>query len=1107
MFADYNQIIKNEKVSSKNRQRLAVEKNKKETKKPIQGLLVVIFFAVGIFLFNCNKTEPMMPLAEYESLQQNFITPHESNTVWCYYYWINDDISLKGITKDMEAMKEFGIGGLFVGNINPANRDGRVPLFSEEWWDITVHTVKEGHRLGIDVGFFNSPGWSQSGGPWISHDKAMRHMVYSETAVTGPATTSIGLKKPAVEFQDTYVLAFRSIGAENIKLTNKNARVSSFPVVDNPKLWLDNDPSSETLFDLANDSYTINIAASSPITARSIIIHSAIPDFMCEIKLQAKVNDNFQQITSFTFDRRNKTYNVGPVTHGPVALSIPETYSSEFKLLVTDMSGNLNGAGFSEIIITEAQVFESYIEKTLGKMHPTPLPEFDSYFWNPQPEVNEEDLKIAEVINISSFMDANGLLTWDAPEGSWTVLRMGMTPTGTKNAPAAPQGTGYEVDKMNSELVAYHFEQFMGEIIRRVPEESLPALKYCIADSYEMGPQNWTDGFEERFEEKFGYNPVKYLPVYSGRIVGSVEESERFLWDIRRAVADDVACEYVGGLREVANENGLKLWLENYGHWGFPSEFLMYGGQSDLIGGEYWNEGTLGNIECKAASSSSHIYGKPVTSAECFTSSGRTFVRHPAMLKKRGDWGLTEGINHHVLHVYIHQPDDDRIPGVNAWFGTEFNRHNTWFKQGKAYIDYIRRAQHLLQQGNYVADLCYFIGENAPIMTGATIPELPKGYTFDFINTEVIMKRLSVKDGKFVLPDGMSYRMMVLPPLETMRPELLAKLEELVSQGGIIYGNAPESSPSLQNYPQCDKQVQLLASKLWAGEGMVKTHGEGAVVEGISLQEALDYFQIEKNVMVSDEILWTHRSLEGMEIYFLTNQSGKSVSVNPSFRVSGLKPQLWDAVTGEIRAVNKYKVEDGRTIVPLFMEVDRSWFVIFTNETNQVLDKGYVENFPEYKTVQTIDTRWFIDFENKKIAPKEINTTELTDWTKSTDDLLKYYSGAATYSTTFDFEMPDAKNFFIDLGKVGVMATVILNGKNVGTTWMTPFRLNITGIIKERENTLQIKVVNVWRNRLTGDKTLPEDKRTTSVLVDNITPEEELIPSGLMGPVSIQVVY
>lgn len=740
-------------------------------------------------------------------------------------------------------------------------------------------------------------------------------------------------------------------------------------------------------------------------------------------------------------------------------------------------------------------------------MHPTPQPNADSYLWKSLPEyegslVLEEDA----VLDISDKMDKEGNLKWDAPEGDWVVQRYGMTPTGVKNHPSAPQGRGYEVDKANRELVRFHFEQFIGEFLNRIPEESKSAFKYVVADSYEMGSQNWTDGFEQSFEKKYGYNPKKYLPVFSGRIVGSLTESDRFLWDLRRAVADDVAYKYTGGLREIANEHGLKLWLENYGHWGYPSEFLMYGGQSDFVSGEYWNEGTLGDIECKAASSAAHIYGKKTTSAECFTAARRTYVRHPAMLKKRGDWSLTEGINHHVLHLYIHQPDNNKVPGTNAWFSTEFNRHNTWFKQGKAYFNYLRRAQHLLQQGNYVADVCYFIGEDAPIMTGATNPELPKGYSFDYINAEVIMNSMSVKDGKLVLSHGVSYSMMVLPPLENMRPELLAKLEQLVSEGGIVYGQAPKNSPSLQNYPQSDEQVQALASKLWAGDEKVKTYGKGAVIDGLPIQEALDKFSISKDVDVSDDVLWTHRETEGMEIYFLTNQSGKEISVNPSFRVDGLKPQLWDAVTCEIRALSEYKVADGRTNIPLKMEADRSWFVVFSNASNDFVENVISENSPNYKVAQTLDSSWKIDFENQKIAPEALNTTELVDWSKSEDDLLKYYSGTANYTTTFQYQKSDAKDVRIDLGKVGVMATVTLNGKNVGTTWMAPYRLNISDVIQEGENTLEVKVVNVWRNRLTGDKTLPEEQRTTSVLVDNITPEEELIASGLMGPVTVQVV-
>jgi hypothetical protein len=1073
----------------------------------------LLFLVIIILAFVQCKAPIKTSQADFETVVSDFKTPTDDNTLWCYWYWIGDNISKEGITKDLEAMKAAGIGAAFIGNINPEEKDGPVPMLSEEWWIHMVHAVNEGKRLGVDIGSFNCPGWSMSGGPWITSDKAMRHIVYSETTVSGGKKLTIKLEQPKSDFQDVYVLAFPKNAKEEIVLDNSNSKISSTPSIKNAENLIDGNTNRGVNF--TSKEYTITFKTNNSIAARSIQLYSGDNNLMANCELQALVDNKYISIKKFNFDRRNYKGQTGPLSMGPLFIALPETTSDTFRLIFKDITvleafgdGLKGGSGFSEILISEAVVLENYLGKTLGRMHPTPQPNADSYVWKTGLEIENKELIISQegVLDISDKMDAKGTLNWEAPEGEWTVMRFGMTPTGVENGPAAPQGKGYEVDKANRELARFHFEQFIGEFLKRIPEESKSAFKYVIADSYEKGSQNWTDGFAQNFEKRYGYNPKKYLPVFSGRVVGSVAASERFLWDLRRAIADDVAYNYVGGLREIANENGLKLWLENYGHWGFPSEFLMYGGQSDFVSGEYWNEGTLGDIECKAASSAAHIYGKKRTSAECFTAAQRSFVRHPAMLKKRGDWGLTEGINHHVLHVYIHQPDSDKVPGANAWFSTEFNRKNTWFEQGKTYFDYIRRSQHLLQQGTYAADLCYFIGEDAPIMTGATNPAVPKGYSFDYINAEVIMNRMTVKDGRLVLPDGMNYGLMVLPPLETMRPELLAKLEQLVSEGGKIYGQAPKASPSLQNYPQSDEKVNALASKLWAGDAKIKTYGKGAVIVDIPLQEALNTFDINKDVVVSDDVLWTHREMDGMEIYFLTNQSGKDIEVNPSFRVKGLKPQLWDAVTGEIKELSEYMVADGRTSIPLKMEVDRSWFVVFSNDSNNFVEKATIENTPEYQVAQTIDTPWKINFESKNIAPETITTTELMDWSKSEDDLLKYYSGKANYTTTFTYQKSDAKNVVIDLGEVGVMATVTLNGKNVGTSWMAPYRLNITDTLQEGENKLEIKVVNVWRNRLTGDKTLPVEERTTSVLVDNITRKEEMISSGLMGPVTLRTI-
>ncbi|MDF1573495.1 MAG: glycosyl hydrolase [Bacteroidales bacterium] len=1095
-------------------------KKKSLGKKFIKALFLALFVVTSAGLFNCSDSTKLSE-EKYTSIQDGFTVPNDTNTVWCYYYWIGDDISKEGVTKDLEAMKKFGIGTVLIGNINPDEVDGPVPLFSDTWWEIMVHTVNEGRRLGIDVGNFNSPGWSQSGGPWISYDKAMRHLVYSESSIGGGKSVQVKLDQPEDEFQDTYVLAFKSIEAENFVLDNSNATIKTEPAINNPSKLLDGDFSTAALFSLRkHDTYTINIESDEAITSRSIILYPGQPAFKTDCELYAFTDGEYRLVKSFVFDRSNTGVNVGPVTHGPVSLSIPPTTSNKFRLVCSGFFGGsefVEGqqlAGFSEIIITEGVYLEKYVEKSMGKMHPTPFPDFYSYMWDTQEMPADENLTISEVIDLSDKMDDEGVLRWDAPEGTWTVLRLGMTSTGTKNSPAAPQGKGYEVDKASEEFVRDHFKNYIGELLDRIPEESKPAFKYVVADSYEMGSQNWTDGFEETFKEKFGYDPVRYLPVLSGRIVGTVEESDRFLWDLRRAMADEIAYEYVGGLRKISKEHNMKLWLENYGHWGYPGEFLMYGGQSDLISGEFWNEGELGNIECKSASSAAHIYGKPVTYAEAYTAGFKSYERHPAKLKKRGDWSFTEGINHMVLHVYIHQPDDERVPGINAWFSTEFNRHNTWFEQGKEWVDYLRRNQQMLQQGKYAADVCYFIGEDVPKMTGTREPELPEGYSYDYINAEVILDRLSVENGSFILPDGMKYKLLVLPNITTMRPEVIEKIEELVRMGGTVLGPKPNQSPSLENYPESDEKVREIADRLWTNDyqngKLIHEYGKGYLVDGAGIQEVLDLINVPADVSLGSDVpvLWTHRTLPGMEIYFLTNQGDEEISFNPTFRVDGLEPQLWNAITGDIRVLNEYSIENGKTTVPIKMKPAESMYIVFTNQRNEKTGLGYESNFPEGEILMEIAGNWLVEFNNKDIGPSESQTWEnLKDWTKFGDDKIRYYSGTAVYKTSFEIdELPGNSNFYIDLGDVGVMATVELNGEKIGGTWMAPFILPAKEFLKEGNNEIEIEVVNIWRNRMVKEDPLPKDERYTFTIVEDVEPDEELTPSGLMGPVVVKAV-
>ncbi|NJR42820.1 MAG: hypothetical protein HC767_09320 [Akkermansiaceae bacterium] len=534
--------------------------------------------------------------------------------------------------------------------------------------------------------------------------------------------------------------------------------------------------------------------------------------------------------------------------------------------------------------------------------------------------------------DLSAQLSADGTLIWDIPPGEWIIQRIGMTPTGSRNAPASKEGTGLEIDKMNRNLAKYHFDQFIGEVLKRVPAEERKSFKRVVADSYETGSQNWTDGFGDTFRNVYGYDPKPWLPVLSGRLVGTADQSERFLWDLRRLVADRVGEDYVGGLRDACKPHGLELWLENYGHWGFPGEFLKYGGESDLIGGEYWVTGDLGSIECRAASSAANIYGKPFVSAEAFTG-GPAFQNAPRELKSRGDWSFSEGINHFVLHVYIQQPAEDKLPGINAWFGTEFNRHNTWFEDSKSWVDYLRRSCWLLQQGHRAVDVAYFIGDDAPKMTGTRQPALPPGHDFDYINGEVILKRLTVKNGLLQIPDGPSYRVLILPELPTMRPEVLRKVSELVKAGATVLGPRPTRSPSLQNYPQCDEEVRQLAAELW-GTGNLDQSGErkvgnGKIAWGRTLEQVFAEQNLAPDFQSDTPLHFTHRHSDGTDIYFVANPKSEAISTTASFRAGSRAPELWQPDTGRVERPAVYDIAGSVVRVPLVLEPNESVFVVF----------------------------------------------------------------------------------------------------------------------------------------------------------------------------------
>ncbi len=1050
------------------------------------------------------------------ALDKSFLLPPDSVKPSVYWYWLNDNISKQGVIKDLDAMAKIGIGRAFIGNIGLEKESlayGKVKIFSKEWLSVTKTAIETAGKKGIDIGLFNSPGWSQSGGPWVKPQQSMRYLAATEVEVRGPQQYDQELPRPAATvFQDVKVLAFRK-QAGVTGISQKVSSYSSVPAINNIATFFDSDTATSAIFYLAKDgksNTTIDISYTSPITARSLVIYPAKTPFKARVVLQVKEQEGYREIKSFEIDRSNPSNIVGFIPYGPVAVSFPSTAASRFRLVVTSLGGSK--LGFAEIKLSGTPVVERYIEKQLGKMFQTPLPLWNEYQWPRQNEPGDTSLSIdpQQVIDLTNTLTPDGKIRWNIPAGNWTIIRYSMITTGVVNAPASIEGQGLEIDKMNQDAVKMHFKAFIGKLLNEIPASDRKALKYVVADSYETGSQNWTDGLDTAFRKRYGYDPLPWLPVLTGRVVGSEDASDRFLWDLRRLVADKVAYDYVGTLRKLSNSHNMKLWLENYGHWGFPAEFLQYGGQADEVAGEFWNERDLGTVELKAASSSAHIYGKTKVSAESFTSSGLTYARHPLLLKAKADWSFTEGINNTLLHVYIHQPYDDKNPGINAWFGTEFNRKNTWFTEGKAFVDYLRRCNFMLQQGLPVNDIAYFIGEDAPKMTGIKNPSLPPGYQFDYINAEVIETRMKVENGRCVLPNGMSYRVLVLPPLTTMRPELLKKIRQLVKDGAVVVGDAPTRSPSLQNYPAADKEVKTIAAEIWgtafatAGK---QQYGKGVVYSPENFTSVLHDIGLVPDFTADnqDSVLYCHRKNGEEDIYFVTNQSHASVSIDALFRVNQKQPEWWDPVSGNVRELPQFNMSAPGITVPLRLEPLQSGFVIFRNKLKNKSEQG-ADNFPRAQTIQTLSGEWRVTFDTAMQGiTKPLTLDRLQDWSKSDNDSIKNYSGRAIYTKTFKLESPIAQDrIYLDVGKIGVMAKVIVNGKEAGTVWTAPWRTDITGLLTPGNNKLEIVVVNTWVNRLIGDAKLPPGQRKTWLTHDDFKAGSSYQASGLIGPVTIQ---
>jgi hypothetical protein len=1061
------------------------------------------------------------PVTAADDLADGFRSPPSDTRPGCYWYFFQDDVSEEGITKDLEAMARVGIGRAYIGYINQGdNPPGDNHVLSEKWWERIEHTFVEAQRLNIDIGLFNCPGWSQSGGPWIPPQRSMRNLVNTELRVSGPQEFHGELPSREGYFETVKVLAFPETPQAKISMKQSGGkiRVATRPAnegaqAESINALFDDDPQTAYTFPaIAADGapFVIDFQFPQAFAVQSIIARPLAERSGLFGVLSASDDGNeYRKICDVKLSHGHQ----GVKITDPMAGHVPTTKARFYRLEVT---GTGQGRAFSELVLSPRAMLDKYVIKQLGDVHPTPHPVYGSYEWQTQaePALPKSIVPAGEVIDITDKLGADGQLNWSVPAGNWVVARFGMVSTGAENGPAMPDATGLECDKMSREHIQFHFEQYIGKILSRIPPQKRRSFRYIIQDSYETGPQNWTDDLIEKFRARFHYDPTPYLPVTTGRLVGSADQSERFLWDIRRLVADMLGQEYVAGITEVAEENGLIGWLENYGHWGFPGEFLTYGKNSTEVGGEFWLGGDLGSIENRPPASCAHVYGKQEVYAEAFTS-GIRYVQTPrSHFKHYGDWAFCEGITHFILHLCVHQPRDHERPGVDAPFGTYFTRHNTWYDLSKGYLDYVRRINFMMRRGVNVADFCYFIGDGSPKMDGPRQPVLPRGYDFDFVNGDVILNRLVAKDGRVSIPNGPSYRVVVLPPVNTMRPEIAAKLLEFAKAGVVICGPRPQRSPSLENYPACDEQLHGLVHELWDGGLVQETEDLTALAASAGLRPDFSYSLKDKSLNTKESPLtdlsyaskpqknslrFAHRRDNDLDVYFVANmQTTHGFDAECQFRVGRKLPEIWDAVTGEVRNAKAYSWTEDGVRLPMHFEPQQSFLFVFRAPAQQAGPGN--SNALVAKAIQNVDGPWTVHFDPDWGGPESTTFSQLISWPDHGDDGVKYYSGQATYETLFSIDAIPETRSWLNLGSVRDIAEVTLNGQRLGVVWAEPWRIETTNALRAGKNELQVKVANTWNNRLLGDQ------QGKGKYTKHYTPfaTDRLLPAGLLGPVSLE---
>jgi hypothetical protein len=1143
----------------------------------------LIRFAVHLAIFSILSAAALAQTPAGSLQATDFLHPPDSAKPRVWWHWMSGNVTQEGITADLEWMHRVGIGGfqMFDGDVGVAQYVQHPLIWmTPEWQAALRHAGEEADRLGLEMAMAASGGWSETAGPWVRPEAGMKKVVWSELVVEGPTRLSVpfpapphvngpfqgiaaggpprapitggapGITKapaPATAadptyYRDTVVLAYPVRG---VKPRPSSVTVTSSAALLSPENLSDGDyaTNAELRLGVNHRSEWIQWDFPAEFTAQSFTL--GMPQPTSRVTPPLPDGD-----LSFSADGRSwtsivdvpdsppslKPFGVRTFTFAPVRARYFRLTLRQAPLNADQIANHVTLP--SSFLIAEARLFAEpkiafYEDKaSFG----TFVAGDDTATRDVQPS---EEIAVQDVVDLTGKLRPDGSLDWQVPAGRWVIVRFGYSLTGVRNHPATPAATGLEVDKLSSTYVAEYIKTYTGMISRAVSPYYAKSFRYFLMDSWEAGQENWTDSMLADFRQRRGYDATPYLLALTGRIVGTSRQSDAFLWDYRRTIAELLADNHYKLATDLFSQQHIGLYAEAMGI-GLPTtgDGLLNKGQVSVPMAEFWTpgigatEGANREADVLEAVSAGHIYGKPIIATESFTSSvgipgwGQT----PFYLKALADENFARGVNRIVFHTSVHQPfvDDKHKPGFTlGFYGQHYSRNITWAEQAVVWNEYLARCSYMEQQGYPVVDVAYFYGEGAPVTVPywkQLSPSLPTGYSRDFINADVLLNRASVKDGDLTLTSGMHYRVLVIPEDVTqLSLDLLRRIAGLVKAGATVIAPRVTSSPSLADLSHAAESREL-AEQLWGpARQAAGSHrfGQGILYWGYSLAEVLARMKVAPD-FVSDaptavrpydypspklalDLVWNHRRVGKRDVYFIANQRMRSEDVRVKLRVPATTAEVWHPDTGTISraAITSH----AGTEVSLHFEPSESIFLVLGQEDSLDLPRQLSKaDVPMTRPLLDLPGPWDVSFPAKLGAPEHLLMPVLSSFTQSRDPGVRYFSGTAIYSKVFSLpaDWHPGSPVLLDLGRVREFAEVTVNGQDLQQIlWKPPFTIDVSGALKSGQNLLQIRITNLWPNRIIGDRQPDATKHYTFTVYGAYDASSPLTEAGLLGPVRL----